>query len=119
MNYNIVSYLIYLLITFYVTVVVGKICYTNGEHYLMKIINDKPELVRSINSILLIGYYLLNLGYATIMLSFWPQIESLNQLICELSTKTGKILLLLGFMHYFNILITALYSIKINKQSQF
>jgi len=118
-NYNIIGYCIYLPITFYITIVVGKICYTHGEIYLSKIINDKPEIVSSINRILLVGYYLLNLGYATITLSFWHKIINMATLIETLSTKLGIIILFLGVMHVNNMLVTYMLSKKINKHSSF
>lgn len=117
MNYNIISYFIYLSITFYITIVVGKICFNNGEVYLGRIIDGKPEMVSFINRLLLIGYYLLNLGYAALMLSFWPEIKSISEAILVLFGRIGKIVFLLGVMHYNNMLVTYLISLKLNKQN--
>lgn len=117
MNYNIISYFIYLSITFYITIVVGRICFNNGEVYLGRIIDGKPEMVSFINRLLLIGYYLLNLGYAALMLSFWPEIKSISEAILVLFGRIGKIVFLLGVMHYNNMLVTYLISLKLNKQN--
>ncbi len=114
-NYNIIGYAVYLPITFYITIHIGKVCYINGEHYLARIINDHPETVKAINSILLTGYYLLNLGYAAITLRFWPDIDSWVTLTETISTKLGQIILLLGIMHLNNMLMTYLISLRINK----
>ncbi len=116
-NYNLIAYSIYLPITFYITIVVGKTCYNNGEVYLSRIINDHPETVRSINSILLVGYYLLNLGYAAITLSFWQEIHNIAQMIEILGRKLGTIILFLGLMHFNNMLVTYVISKRINKKS--
>lgn len=117
MNYNIISYFIYLSITFYITIVVGRICFNNGVVYLGRIIDGKPEMVSFINRLLLIGYYLLNLGYAALMLSFWPEIKSISEAILVLFGRIGKIVFLLGVMHYNNMLVTYLISLKLNKQN--
>jgi hypothetical protein len=117
MNFNILSYCIYIPITFYITFVVGKICFNNGAVYLRKIINDNDATTSAINKILLIGYYLLNLGYASLMLSDWPQIHSLENALLILFMRIGKILFILGIMHYNNMLMTYLISRYLNKHS--
>lgn len=118
MNYNIAGYMIYLPITFYITIVVGKTCYHNGEIYLLRIINDEPQAVRAINKLLLAGYYLLNLGYATLMLSFWQRINTMRDLTETLCSKLGMIILLLGVLHVNNMLLTYFISKVINKKHQ-
>lgn len=118
MNYNILSYAIYLPMTFYLTFVVGRICFNNGEIYLHRLMNDHPDTVKSINRLLLIAYYLFNLGYAALMLSNWPQIGNLSQSILIAFTKTGLILFILGVMHYNNMLMTYYLSKIIHKQKQ-
>ncbi|MCW3119891.1 MAG: putative transrane protein of unknown function [Chitinophagaceae bacterium] len=115
-NYNIIGYCIYLPITFYMTIVVGKICYLHGEIYLSRIIHDKPEIVASMNKLLLLGYYLLNLGYAAVTLSFWHEVNNPAGLIAILCTKLGIIITFLGVMHVNNMLVTYLISKKLNKQ---
>ncbi len=115
-NYNIIAYSIYLPLTYYITIVVGRICYKHGEIYLLGIINDHPDLVKTINKMLLIGYYLLNLGYAAITLSFWPELTNFGGLIGTIGVKLGQIILLLGLMHYNNMAVTYFISKRINKQ---
>jgi hypothetical protein len=104
-NYNITGYLIYLAVTSYITLYVGRLFYSNGEAYLRNIFHDEPDYIRPINRILLIGYYLVNLGYATTTLSTWGQISSLTGLLNILGTRLGFILVFLGVTHYFNMLI--------------
>jgi hypothetical protein len=116
MNYNIISYLIYLPISFYITIVVGNTFYKNGEIYLLTLIDDKPENIKAINKLLLIGYYLLNLGYIAITLSFWKQIDNWVMTIEQVSTKLGQIILILSIMHFNNLAIAYWYSNKLKKQ---
>lgn len=115
MNYNILSYSIYLPVTFYITFVVGRICFENGEVYLHRLMDEHPDTVKAMNRLLLIGYYLLNLGYAAIMLSDWPVIINLSQAFLLSFTRIGTILFILGIMHYNNMLLTYLISKRINK----
>jgi hypothetical protein len=100
---NIVAYIIYLIITYLITVKVGQVFYSSGRHYILSILKGDEQLTDFINKILLVGYYLMNLGYATIMLSFWKTIISFTDLIASVCTMTGRIVLSLAIMHFVNM----------------
>jgi hypothetical protein len=102
---NIVAYIIYLFITYIITVRVGKIFYKNGRIYILSIVHGDEQLTDFINKILLAGYYLMNLGYATIMLSFWKTVTSYADVIASVSNMTGKIILSLSIVHFTNMYI--------------
>ena len=111
--YNIISYIIYLTITFYITIRVGWICYSNGEIYIRQMLQERQDWVKPVNNLLLIGYYLVNLGFASITLSTWNPVENIGQMIAMIATKTGFIMLVLGMMHYSNLwIITKIKFIK-------
>ena len=115
-NLNLIAYSLYLPITFYITLYVGKMFYKHGEVYLHQLLPNKTDMVKAINSLLLTGYYLLNLGYATVTLSFWERIATSLQLLEILSTKLAYIILILGSMHLNNMLVIYLASKYQNKQ---
>ncbi len=100
---NIAAYITYLIITYLVTVKVGRVFYSNGRYYILAILKGDGQLTDFINKILLVGYYLMNLGYATIMLSFWKTITSFTDLIASVCTMTGRIILSLAIMHFVNM----------------
>lgn len=104
---NILSYLIYGIITFYITVKVGWICYKNGIHFIQLELQDE-QIAHSVNKLLLVGYYLLNLGYALSMIYTWKTIHNHLELLSTLSYRTAYIILGLGLMHYFNIAVITL-----------
>lgn len=104
---NILSYIIYGIITFYITVKVGWICYKNGIHFIQLELQDE-QIAQSVNKLLLVGYYLLNLGYALSMIYTWNTIHNQLELISALSYRTAYIILGLGCLHYFNIAMIAL-----------
>ena len=115
MTYNTVSYIIYAIITIYITVVVGYQCYKNGYHYVLSIFIEE-EVTQAINKILLLGYYLTNIGYAITIISTWKNITSLYMMINELSFKIATIVFILAGMHFVNIIILALWrKTSINK----
>lgn len=105
MNLNILGYIIYLIITAIIIVKVGKICYTNGNVFVAQLIPNHEDLCLKINQVLLIAYYLFNLGYCAINLIQWNTISSHIQLFETIAIKTSIILFLIGIMHYFNILV--------------
>lgn len=114
MNYNITAYSIYLPLAFAITIKVGVSCYYNGAHYLVELMQGNTHLAHTINRYLLMGYLLLNLGYTAVTLSFWPGIHSSLGVVTSCSFSLGCLMLLLGFMHYFNMLVTYLIRKKIN-----
>jgi len=102
MNYNILSYAIYLPIIALIMIKVGWMFYIHGELYLTHVFNNN-SIVKSINSILLAGYYLLNLGYAIFTMAYWNHINSMEQLFNALSSRLGLMIMGLAILHYNNV----------------
>ncbi len=102
---NILAYIIYLFITYIITVHVGLVFYKNGKHYILNLLHNDEQLTTFINRILLIGYYLLNLGYVALTISTWQQVYNWGQLWGSVAGMTGKILLTLGLIHFGNMTV--------------
>lgn len=113
MNLNLLAYCIFLLSTVYIIVVIGKICYRNGNTYVLSLIPGHQELCLRINRILLTGYYLVNIGYTATTLAYWKQIHTVIGFAEALTWRTGYILLLLALLHYANLFILTRYVKKI------
>jgi hypothetical protein len=111
---NTLAYIIYLVITYLITVQVGLVFYRNGRLFILGLLDNNEELTHFINRILLTGYYLLNLGYAAVMLRYWDTVQSWTALIAAISTMTGRILLTLAVIHCFNIAVILFISKKTN-----
>ena len=103
MNLNIVAYTIYLGITFYITVIVGYKFYKNGIHLILELFQPNEAGAHAINKLLLVGYYLVNLGYLAISISGWPTISNYPQMFGILTKQVSIILLLLSVLHYNNL----------------
>jgi hypothetical protein len=99
---NTLSFIIYLLITWFITVHVGLIFYRNGKSYILNLLHDE-KFTLFINRILLIGYYLLNLGYVTMTLRFGKTMYTWADVLTSICTRTGKIMCMLGVIHFFNM----------------
>jgi hypothetical protein len=113
MNLNIIGYAIYLLLTSIIIVKVGKICYKNGNIYISQLIPHHIDLCHKTNQILLIGYYLLNIGYCAMTLISWEKILSTTQLVEVISVKSAIIICSISILHYFNIFIITKYIQKL------
>lgn len=112
MNYNILSYLIYGCITVYIICYVGKMFYRNGRIFILRLFSQNQLLTDTTNNILLTAYYLFNIGYAVVQLSFWENVTSVATIISSIAHKTGVLVLILAITHYFNLFVIYLLSYK-------
>ena len=102
---NTLAYIIYLSITWFITVHVGLRFYRNGSSYILNLLHGDEKLALFINRMLLTGYYLINLGYVAISINQWETITTWTGLLTSICTMTGKIMCVLAVMHYFNMAI--------------
>ncbi|SKD09586.1 hypothetical protein SAMN05660461_5475 [Chitinophaga ginsengisegetis] len=102
---NTIAYAIYLAITYLITVKVGWRFYRNGRVFILGLLEQNHTLADAINNILLVGYYLVNLGYATVMISTWDTIHDWTEMLVSITAMTGQIFLSLGILHCFNMLV--------------
>jgi len=65
----------------------------------------EEEISVAINKILLLGYYLTNIGYVITIISKWKTINTGYEMINELSIRIASILFLLAVMHYLNMIV--------------
>jgi hypothetical protein len=99
---NATALILYFLITAYITIYVGKVLNKNGRFFLLEMLGEE-KITDSVNRLLLVGYYLINLGYVTTMLTVRPPVNSMEDLISSLASSVGRIILTLGVIHYLNI----------------
>ncbi|GAB4051301.1 hypothetical protein [Spirosoma litoris] len=105
MNYNVATYALYLLLVIPVTVWVGRTLFVNGRVFLVDIFHANTELADSVNKLLLIGFYLLNIGYSVMLLRVIEIVRNPQEVFEVLSYKVGGILLLLGVVHLTNLYV--------------
>jgi hypothetical protein len=105
MNYIILTYAIYMPITVILTIWVANTLFTNGRIFLVDIFHGNEQLADSVNKLLVVGFYLINIGYAVYTLQIFGEIVSVQAVIENLSVKIGAIILILGGMHFFNLFV--------------
>jgi len=98
---NTFTYLIYLAISAYITLSVGKALNQNGLVFLTNHLGGNQRLATAINNLLLIGYYLINTGYILLVLNLntATEVDDLKIMIQFLSQNLGLVTLMLGAMH--------------------
>ena len=101
----VVTYLAYLLISIALTVWVARTLHKNGRLFLVDAFHGNEPLADSINHLLVVGFYLVNIGYVSLALKYGDKAADLQQLLEALSTKVGAVLLILGVMHFFNLYV--------------
>lgn len=117
LNLNLIGYGIFIGLMIFIIAVVGKICYRNGNVFVAELIPGHLELCQQINKALLIGYYLVNIGYCAVNLSFWQTISSMPMLIEVIAIKMAGIIIILSGLHYLNIYVLVTQIHKLIKQS--
>ncbi|MEP6672915.1 MAG: hypothetical protein ABJF10_27375 [Chthoniobacter sp.] len=105
MNYIVITYLLYLVISVGLTVWVARTLHKNGRVFLVDAFHGNEPLADSINHLLLVGFYLMNIGYVSLALKYGDKATNLEGLLEALSTKVGAVLLILGGMHFFNLYV--------------
>ncbi len=104
-NLTIVAYCFYLPISIILTVWVARTLFTNGRIFLLEIFHNNKELADSVNKLLLVGFYLINAGYILYIMTISDRLNTTQAVMEMLSKKIGLIILVLGFMHFFNMYI--------------
>jgi hypothetical protein len=96
-------YIAYAIISIAMTAWVARTLYKNGRVFLLEAFKEKEEMADSVNHLLVVGFYLINLGFILLYLRFGTKPETLVGGIEYIATKLGVVLLVLGAMHFFNI----------------
>ena len=105
--YVVGAYAAYLTISIGLTVWVARALMKNGRVFLIDTFHENAALADSVNHLLVVGFYLINMGYVTLALKLGTKPGSTTEAIEFLSTKVGLVLLVLGAMHFFNVFVIA------------
>jgi len=104
-NYTVYAYCLYLPISVALTMWVARTLSKNGLIFLVDAFHGNRELAASVNHLLVVGFYLINIGYVALALKTAEEVLNVRDVIELLSSKVGWVLLVLGAMHFFNLLV--------------
>lgn len=98
------TYIVYLATSITLTVWVARTLHKNGRIFLVDSFLGNEPLADSINHLLVVGFYLINVGFVSLALKYGDKPDDL-QGVFEASTKLGFVMLILGAMHFFNLAV--------------
>lgn len=105
MNPTTWTYVAYLAASIGTTVWVAHTLHRNGRIFLVDTFLGNVDLADSVNHLLVVGFYLINVGYVCLALKYGDKPADAVGAIESFSTRIGLVLLVLGVMHFFNIYV--------------
>jgi hypothetical protein len=104
MDLRLTDYIIYIAVSAFLTVWVGNTLFRNGRPFLISVFKE-DGLADSVNRLLVVGFYLINFGAAALLINAGGAPGSPADMVQETVTRVGVVLLVLGAMHFFNMLV--------------
>ena len=104
MDLQLVDYAIYIVVSVFLTIWVGYTLSRNGRPFLVSVFKEEG-LADSVNHLLVVGFYLVNFGAAAILINTGTQPGSWSDMLKQTVTRIGVVLLVLGFMHFSNVMV--------------
>lgn len=101
-----IAYGLYLVLSIAMTIWVARTLSKNGEVFLIKCFGQDEVLAKSTNHLLVVGFYLINIGFICTRLGAgWNMRE--EDFIPTVVSSVGLSVLVLGAMHFFNMIMIA------------
>ena len=103
--YIVICYFVYFVASLTTTIWVAQTLRQNGRSFLIDAFHGNRELADSVNHLLVVGFYLINVGYVTLALRTAAQVATVRNAIELVCDKLGLVLIVLGVMHFLNLYI--------------
>jgi len=99
------TYAAYLVISLGLAIYVAHTLHKNGRIFLVDAFGGNEKLADSVNHLLVVGFYLINIGYISLVLKYGDPARTLQEAIEYLSWKVGFVAVVLGAVHFLNVLV--------------
>ena len=103
--YIVVCYVTYLAVSLAVTIWVAQTLRRNGRSFLVEAFHGNRELADSVNHLLVVGFYLINVGYVALAMRTYAEVATARSAIELVCDKLGIVLIVLGMMHFLNLYV--------------
>ncbi len=103
--FTVATYGIYLTISTLLTIWVARVLFKNGQIFLVDAFQGNNELAQSVNHLLVVGFYLINMGWVMATSQVTNDPQNWGQVLYFVTGQLGTVLLTLGFMHFFNLFV--------------
>ena len=101
----VLTYAAYVALAVPITLWVGGTLRRNGRVFLLDVFDGDEDLAAAVNHLLVVGFYLVNLGYVAIALKTTDVVVDAVSAIEALSMKVGTVVLVLGVLHLANLFV--------------
>ncbi len=98
-----IGYAVYVPIALGLTFYVSRTLFRNGKVYMMDIFKGREEIANATNKLFETGFYLLNIGFALMILKISLYTNDYQALVEALSYKIGSFSIYLGIMLFINL----------------
>lgn len=100
-----IGYVLYLIASLIITVWVGRALHRHGRPFLIDVFHGQTSLADTVNHLLLVGYYLLNIALVLLLLRTQTYLPDNVSIMAFLADKLGVVLTILGVMHFLNVAV--------------
>ncbi|MNK51544.1 hypothetical protein D3C87_704560 [compost metagenome] len=98
-----IGYAVYLPVVLFLTFYVSKTLFKNSKVYMLDIFKGREEIAFATNKLFETGFYLLNIGFALLIMKISISTNDYRNLIEALSSKIGGFAIYLGIMLFINL----------------
>lgn len=98
-----IGYAIYLPVVLFLTLYVSRTLFKNSKIYMLDIFKGRQEIANATNKLFETGFYLLNIGFALLIMKITASLNSYQHLVEALGTKIGGFSIYLGLMLFINL----------------
>lgn len=95
----------YFVVSLAVTIWVGRTLFRSGRPFLVEAFHGSDAMADSVNNLLIIGFYLVNVGFMLLFLSSKDHPRSGIDVVEHLSKSVGVVVVVLGIMHFINLVV--------------
>jgi hypothetical protein len=97
-------YAIYVFVAVGLTAWLARTLFNSGTAFLQDVFHDKPELAAAVNRLLVVGFYMLNLGYALYILRASEDMSGFEA-VQFLVNRLALLLVTLAVLHFVNVFV--------------
>ncbi len=101
----IANHISYLALSIAVTVLVGHTLHKHGRLFLIDIFAGDRRIADAVNDLMLVGFYLTNIALVALAVTYGGTVDTWWGVVDMLSHKFGVVLLVLGVMHFLNLIV--------------
>jgi hypothetical protein len=94
---------VYLILSVGMTVYVAQTLYKSGRIFLVRTFHADEAMADSVNHLLVVGFYLINIGWMLLWTKYGEKPSDLNGAVEFITTKVGVAMLILGIIHFLNL----------------